>query len=90
MFMQVIAEILDEMGLPKGVFNLVNGDRPVVEHMLNSAHIQAMAFVGSTKVGQIVAEGCAKNQQKKPWCWPAQKYHDCCQRCQSGRLCRQL
>ena len=64
MFMQVIAEILDEMELPKGVFNLVNGDRPVVEHMLNSAHIQAMAFVGSTKVGQIVAEGCAKTNKK--------------------------
>ncbi|MFR6290313.1 MAG: aldehyde dehydrogenase family protein [Peptococcaceae bacterium] len=64
MFMQVIAEILDEMELPKGVFNLINGDRPVVEHMLNSAHIQAMAFVGSTKVGQIVAEGCAKTNKK--------------------------
>ena len=64
MFMQIIAEILDEMGLPKGVFNLVNGDRPVVEHMLNSKDIQAMAFVGSTKVGQIVAEGCAKTKKK--------------------------
>ena len=87
--MQVIAEILDEMGLPKGVFNLINGDRPVVEHMLNSAHIQAMAFVGSTKVGQIVAEGCAKTN-KKHGAGRRQKYHDCCQRCQSGRLCRQL
>lgn len=64
MFMQVIAEILDEMELPKGVFNLVNGDRPVVEQMLNSQQIQAMAFVGSTKVGQIVAEGCAKTNKK--------------------------
>lgn len=64
MFMQVIAEILDEMDLPKGVFNLINGDRPVVEHMLNSSDIQAMAFVGSTKVGQIVAEGCAKTNKK--------------------------
>ncbi len=36
MFMQIIAEILDEMDLPKGVFNLINGDRPVVEQMLNS------------------------------------------------------
>ena len=64
MFMQIIAEILDEMDLPKGVFNLINGDRPVVEQMLNSKDIQAMAFVGSTKVGQIVAEGCAKTNKK--------------------------
>ena len=54
MFMQIIADILDEMDLPKGVFNLVNGNQPVVEHMLNSADIKAMAFVGSTRVGQIV------------------------------------
>lgn len=86
--MQVIAEILDEMELPKGVFNLVNGDRPVVEHMLNSAHIQAMAFVGSTKVGQIVAEGLRQNQQKSHGAGRCQKHYDCCQRCQSGRLCR--
>lgn len=64
MFMQYIAEILDEIGLPKGVFNLINGGQPVVEHMLNSKDIQAMAFVGSTKVGQIVAEGCAKTNKK--------------------------
>lgn len=64
MFMQFIAEILNDMGLPKGVFNLVNGDRPVVEQMLNSKDIKGMAFVGSSKVGQIVAEGCAKTNKK--------------------------
>ncbi len=64
MFMQVIAEILDDLQLPPGVFNLVNGDRPVVEQMLNSPDIQAMAFVGSTKVGKIVAEGCGKTNKK--------------------------
>ena len=64
MFMQEIAKIMDEIGLPKGVFNLVNGTKPVVETMLNSNIIQAMSFVGSTKVGKIVAEGCAKTGKK--------------------------
>ena len=64
MFMQLIAEILDEIGIPAGVFNLINGNQPVVEQMLASKDIQAMSFVGSTKVGQIVAEGCAKTNKK--------------------------
>jgi malonate-semialdehyde dehydrogenase (acetylating)/methylmalonate-semialdehyde dehydrogenase len=64
MFMQEIAKILEEIGLPKGVFNLVNGAKTVVETMLNSDKIQAMTFVGSTKVGRIIAEGCAKTGKK--------------------------
>jgi len=63
-FMQEIAKIFDEIGLPKGVFNLVNGAKTVVETMLNSSKIQGMAFVGSSKVGQIIAERCAKTGKK--------------------------
>ena len=63
-FMQKIAEILDEIGLPKGVFNLVNGAKTVAETMLDSRKIQAMTFVGSTRVGKIIAEGCAKTGKK--------------------------
>ncbi|MCD8150882.1 MAG: aldehyde dehydrogenase family protein [Clostridiales bacterium] len=64
MFMQAIADVFDRMGLPAGVFNLVNGDAPVVTQMLESPDIAAMAFVGSSKVGQIIAEGCAKTNKK--------------------------
>lgn len=64
LFMQEIAAIIDEIGLPAGVFNLVNGDAPVVTHMLNSKTIKAMAFVGSSRVGQIVADGCARTNKK--------------------------
>ena len=64
MFMQEIAQILEDIGIPAGVFNLINGDKPVVTQMLESKGINAMAFVGSSKVGQIVAEGCAKTNKK--------------------------
>lgn len=64
MFMQKIAEIYDKVGVPAGVFNLVNGNAPVVNQMLESSTIKAMAFVGSSHVGQIVAEGCAKTNKK--------------------------
>ncbi|MBR4944077.1 MAG: aldehyde dehydrogenase family protein, partial [Peptococcaceae bacterium] len=64
MFMQEIAQILEDIGIPAGVFNLINGDKPVVTQMLDSKGINAMSFVGSSKVGQIVAEGCAKTNKK--------------------------
>jgi NAD-dependent aldehyde dehydrogenases len=58
-FMQKIAEIFAAIGLPKGVFNLVNGDSSVGNMLLGSPKIQAITFVGSTRVGQIIAEACA-------------------------------
>jgi aldehyde dehydrogenase (NAD+) len=52
----LIAEILDEAGVPKGVFNLVNGDGPGVGTAM-AAHpgIDAMSFTGSTGAGIDVA-----------------------------------
>lgn len=64
MFMQEVAKIMDEIELPPGVFNLVNGDAPVVTEMLKNTTIKAMAFVGSSKVGEIIADGCAKTNKK--------------------------
>lgn len=64
MFMQEIAGIFDKIGLPAGVFNLVNGTAPVVNQMLESPVIKAMAFVGSSKVGQIIADGSARTNKK--------------------------
>ena len=63
-FMQKIAEIMEAINLPHGVFNLVNGDSAVGEVLLNSPKVQAMTFVGSTKIGSIVAEMSAKTGKK--------------------------
>ena len=56
----IFAEILDEAGVPAGVFNLVNGDGPGVGSAL-SAHpdIAMVSFTGSTRAGVAVAQNAA-------------------------------
>ncbi|MBT8077940.1 MAG: aldehyde dehydrogenase family protein [Gammaproteobacteria bacterium] len=56
----ILAEIIDEAGVPAGVFNLVNGDGPVVGAAL-SAHpdIAMVSFTGSTRAGVSVAQNAA-------------------------------
>ncbi len=56
----IFAEILDEAGVPPGVFNLVNGDGPGVGSAL-SAHpdITMVSFTGSTRAGVAVAQDAA-------------------------------
>jgi len=49
-----LAMLLKEAGLPDGVFNIVNGDSEIVEAICNHARIEAVSFVGSTKVAKIV------------------------------------
>ena len=49
-----LAELLKEAGLPDGVFNLVNGGKEVVEAICDHPDIEAVSFVGSTKVAKIV------------------------------------
>jgi malonate-semialdehyde dehydrogenase (acetylating)/methylmalonate-semialdehyde dehydrogenase len=51
---QRMAELLREAGLPEGVFNVVNGGREVVEGICDHPDIEAVSFVGSTKVAKIV------------------------------------
>jgi len=49
-----IAEMLKEAGLPDGVFNVVNGDKEIVEAICDHPGIEAVSFVGSTKIAQVV------------------------------------
>src|ERR687890_137826 len=53
-------ESLDELDLPAGVVNLVNGGREVVEGLLDHPGIDAISFVGSAPVARIVYERSAK------------------------------
>ena len=56
----LFAEIMDEAGVPAGVFNLVNGDGPTVgEAMSSHPGIDMMSFTGSTRAGISVAKGAA-------------------------------
>jgi aldehyde dehydrogenase (NAD+) len=56
----LFAEMMDEAGFPKGVFNLVNGDGPTVGEAM-SAHpgIDMMSFTGSARGGIAVTKGSA-------------------------------
>ena len=49
-----MAEMLKESGLPDGVFNVINGGKEIVEGICSHPDIEAVSFVGSTKVAQIV------------------------------------
>ncbi len=56
----VFAEILDEAGVPAGVFNLVNGDGPGVGTALSEhPDIAMVSFTGSTRAGVLVAQNAA-------------------------------
>ncbi|ACB93700.1 aldehyde dehydrogenase family protein [Beijerinckia indica] len=62
---QVLAEILDEAGVPKGVFNLVNGRGSVIG-MAFSRHpdVDMIAFTGSTGVGIQVQKDAAETVKR--------------------------
>ena len=54
------AQVLDEAGVPPGVFNLVNGDGPTVGVALSvSPRIDMISFTGSTRAGIEVAKNAA-------------------------------
>jgi malonate-semialdehyde dehydrogenase (acetylating)/methylmalonate-semialdehyde dehydrogenase len=49
-----IAELLTEAGLPKGVFNVVNGDKAAVDAILRHPGVSAVSFVGSTAIAEYI------------------------------------
>ncbi|MCC5999430.1 MAG: aldehyde dehydrogenase family protein [Pararhodobacter sp.] len=61
----LFAEILDEAGVPKGVFNLVNGDGPGVGTQL-SGHpdVDMVSFTGSTRAGIAISKNAAETLKK--------------------------
>ena len=59
-----LAELFMEAGLPKGVFNVVNGDKEAVDAIINNKDISAVSFVGSTPIAKYIYENCAKNEKR--------------------------
>jgi malonate-semialdehyde dehydrogenase (acetylating)/methylmalonate-semialdehyde dehydrogenase len=49
-----LAELFSEAGLPRGVFNVVNGDKEAVDTLLSHPKVAAVSFVGSTAVAEYV------------------------------------
>ncbi|MFZ6846322.1 CoA-acylating methylmalonate-semialdehyde dehydrogenase [Undibacterium sp. RuTC16W] len=54
----MLAELLQEAGLPKGVFNVVQGDKTAVDALIAHPNVDALSFVGSTPIAHyIYSEG---------------------------------
>jgi malonate-semialdehyde dehydrogenase (acetylating)/methylmalonate-semialdehyde dehydrogenase len=69
-----LAQLLVESGLPKGVFNVVQGSKEVVEAICDHPLIKAVGFVGSTKVAKLVY-GRAAAHGKRALCLGGAKNH---------------
>jgi malonate-semialdehyde dehydrogenase (acetylating)/methylmalonate-semialdehyde dehydrogenase len=69
-----LAELMIEAGLPKGILNVVNGDKESVDALLTDPVIQAIGFVGSSSIAEyIYATGCAHG--KRVQCFGGAKNH---------------
>jgi len=60
----LIAELLKEAGLPDGVFSVVNGDKVVVDRVLEHPDVKAVSFVGSTPVARYIYETGTRNGKR--------------------------
>lgn len=54
LLVEKLVDLLEEAGLPAGVFNVVNGAHDVVNGILENEHVKAVSFVGSKPVGEYV------------------------------------
>lgn len=64
LFMQKMMQLLTDIGLPKGVVNIVHGDREVVEAWYDDDNVNGICLVGSTPTAKAIAEGCGRNGKK--------------------------
>lgn len=58
------AELLIEAGLPPGVMNIVNGDKEVVDAILDNPVVQAVGFIGSTSIAEYIYKRGAANGKR--------------------------
>lgn len=59
-----MAELLRQAGLPDGVFNVVQGDKVVVDALLEHPDVKAVSFVGSTPIAQYIYETGARHGKR--------------------------
>ena len=70
----LLAELMEEAGLPKGVLQVINGDKVSVDAMLSNPTVQSIGFVGSTPIAEyIYGTGCANG--KRVQCFGGAKNH---------------
>jgi malonate-semialdehyde dehydrogenase (acetylating)/methylmalonate-semialdehyde dehydrogenase len=60
----LIARLLQEAGLPDGVFNVVQGDKAAVDALLEHPDVKAVSFVGSTPIANYIYETGARHGKR--------------------------
>ncbi|HRO58611.1 MAG TPA: CoA-acylating methylmalonate-semialdehyde dehydrogenase [Burkholderiaceae bacterium] len=60
----LMARLLKEVGLPDGVFNVVNGDKEAVDALLAHPQVAAVSFVGSTPIAKYIHETASGNGKR--------------------------
>jgi aldehyde dehydrogenase (NAD+) len=60
----ILAAILNEAGLPKGVVNIITGGAKEGEYLLQNKKVRKVAFTGSTSVGKKIMQSAGQNLQK--------------------------
>ena len=70
----MLAELMEEAGLPPGILQVVNGDKDSVDAILDHPDIMSVGFVGSTPIAEyIYGRGCANG--KRVQCFGGAKNH---------------
>ena len=70
----MLAELIEQAGLPKGILQVVNGDKEAVDAIIDHDVIQSIGFVGSTPIAEyIYGRGCANG--KRVQCFGGAKNH---------------
>jgi malonate-semialdehyde dehydrogenase (acetylating)/methylmalonate-semialdehyde dehydrogenase len=62
--MQFIFELIEQVGFPKGVVNMVHGSKDAVDAILDHPEIRAITFVGSTNVARYIYRRAAENGKR--------------------------
>ena len=61
---ELLFEMLDELDLPEGVVNLVNGGAPSATALMEHPDVTGVSFVGSSAVAKIIYETCTRNGKR--------------------------
>ena len=70
----MLAELIEEAGLPKGILQVLNGDKEAVDAIIDNDVVQSIGFVGSTPIAEyIYGRGCSNG--KRVQCFGGAKNH---------------
>jgi len=70
----MLAELIEDAGLPKGILQVVNGDKEAVDAIIDNDVVQSIGFVGSTPIAEyIYGRGCSNG--KRVQCFGGAKNH---------------